>query len=160
MNNTTNENMGYTTPTTNQKPVFPTLHKSWKIVLEDNFEPHRFQSFLKDIFLQDDSMHGLRHFYNKIRHAMHTSFKKHVDVLPPFGKIGTVSNIRNLQEPENPNYIGYTTIQSVYEWFGNAISNLLFDTNVINQKRIPRAYRIIITHSSTDDGWNLLFNLL
>ena len=57
MNNTTNENMGYTTPTTNQKPVFPTLHKSWKIVLEDNFEPHRFQSFLKDIFLQDDSMH-------------------------------------------------------------------------------------------------------
>ena len=105
-------------------------------------------------------MYGLCHFYNKIRHAMHTSFKKHIDVLPPFGKLSTVSNIRNLLVPENPNHIGYTTIQSVYEWFGNTISNLLFDNNVINQKRTPRAYRIIITLSSTDDGWDLLFNLL
>ena len=105
-------------------------------------------------------MHGIRHFYSKIRHAMHTSFKKHVDVLPPFGKLATIPNITHLLVPSNPHYIGYTTIRSVYGWFSDSLSNLLNDTNVINKTRTPRAHQIIITHGHVDDGWDLLFILL
>ena len=152
---------GFTTPKTSVPPPHnPTVHKFWKVVRDENLEPHRFQSLIKDIIHQDDSMHGIRHFYNKIRHAMHTSFKKHVDVLPPFGKLATIPNITNLLVPSNPHYIGYATIRSVYEWFSDSLSNLLNDTKVINKARTPRAHQIIVTHGHVDDGWDLLFILL
>ena len=152
---------GFATPKSSVPPThFPTVHKFWKVVRDENLEPHRFLSLVKDTILQDDSKHGIRQFYNKLRHAMHTSFKKHVDILPPFGKLATISNITQLLVPSNPNYIGYTTIRSVYEWFSSSILNLLNDTNVIDKKRTPRAYHVIITHNHIDDGWDLLFVLL
>lgn len=107
----------------------PAVHKFGKVVRDDHLEPHRFQTLIKDITLQDDSIHCLRHFYNKLRHAVHTSFKKHVDILPPFGKLALIPNITSLLVPLNVNYPGYTTIRSVYEWFSALISNVLFDTN-------------------------------
>ena len=40
------------------------------MVRDDNLEPHRlFQSLIKDTILQDDSMHGILYFYNKIRRS-------------------------------------------------------------------------------------------
>ena len=135
-------------------------HRFWKVVRDDNLEPHRFQSLLKGLVLQDDSMHGLRHFYNKIRHAMHTSFKKYVDILPPFGHLAKIPNITKHLVPDNPNYQGYTMIRSVYEWFSDSIANILFDQDVIDKKRTPQAHRIIVTHNHIDDGWDLLFILL
>ena len=135
-------------------------HRFWKIVCDDNLEPHRFQSLVKGIILQDDTMQSLCHFYNKIRHTMHTSFKKHVDILPTFGGLSTIPNITHLLLPNNPDYAGYSLIKSVYDWFSDSVTNILFDQDVINNKRIPQAHRIIITHDNINDGWNLLFILL
>ena len=138
----------------------PNLHKFWKVVRDDNLEPHRFHTLIKDIVLHDDSLQALRHFYNRIRHAMHTSFKKHVDVLPSFGELDPVQDLTTLLIPSNPDYAGYTLIKSVYNWFGDSIANLLFDPKVVNNKNAPQAHHIIITNSNTDNGWKLLFTLL
>ncbi len=91
---------------------------------------------------------------------MHTRFKKHVDILPPFGNLSNIPNITTLLLPSNQNYAGYSLIKSVYDWFSDSIANILFDTDVINDKRTPQAHRIIVTHTHTDDGWELLFILL
>ncbi len=140
--------------------VTQTSHKYWKIAPDDNFEPHRFQTFIKDLTLMDDSLHSIRLFYNKVRHAMHTSFKRHTDILPNFDSLTPTTNFRNLLVPTNDQYIGYTSIQSIYYWFSDSISNLLMDTNVINHKRTPQAHQIIITNGNISDGWTLLFHLL
>ena len=72
----------------------PSPHRYWKIDRDENLEAHRFQTLIKDITLvQDDSLQALCHFYNCIRHAMHKSFKKHVDILPPFGQLMDKSTI-------------------------------------------------------------------
>ena len=91
---------------------------------------------------------------------MYTSFKKHVDVLPPFGKLATIPNITKLLVPSKPNFIGYTTICHIYKWFSDSISKILVDTNVINKKMTPRAHQIFATHSHINDGWDLLLTLL
>ncbi len=75
------------------------LHKFWKVVSDDNLEPHRFQTLIKDITLHDDSLQAFCHFYNRICHVMHRSFKKHVDILPPIGKLGQVHDITSLLVP-------------------------------------------------------------
>lgn len=100
-----------------------TPNKFWKVVRDDNLDPHCFQSLIKDITLQDDSMHGLCHFYNKNCHVTHTSFKKHIDILPPFGKLVTIQNIIKLLVLDNPAYVDCTTIRSVSEWI--AIQSLI-----------------------------------
>lgn len=82
-------------------------------------------------------MHGLRHFYHKIQHTTHTSFKKHVDILPPFRKLTMIPNITRLFVQNNTDYVGYTTIKSIYNWFSDSITNILFDNNVINNKCTP-----------------------
>ncbi len=133
----------------NNAPAYPAVHKFWKLARDENLERHRFQSLIKDITLQDDSMHGLRLFYNKICHALHTSFKKHVEILPPFGKLAHIPNITRLLVPSNPDYFGCTTIRSVHDWFSASILNILFNNNVINKIRTPRAYHAIITHVVT-----------
>ena len=141
-------------------PTTQTPHKFWKIVRDENLEPHRFQSLVRDITLQDDSLHALRHFYNRIRHAMHTCFKKHIDILPTFGNLKNITNITNLLVPINTNYPGYAIIKSVYHWFGDSIGNVLYDPKVINSKTTPQAHQVILTNSNIDDGWKLLFTLL
>lgn len=151
---------GFTTPDQTVPQVNPGIHKFWKDICDDNLEPHRFQGLIKDIVLQDDSMYGLRHFDNRIQHAMRTSFKKHVDILPPFGKLATIPSITNLLVPLNPEYVGYTTIRIIHEWFSDSLSNILFDNNVISPKRTPRAHHILVTHSNTENRWDLLFILL
>lgn len=118
--------------------ITPTApHRFWKIIRDDNLEPHRFQSLIKGIILQDDTRQGLRHFYNKIRHVMHTSFKKHVDILPPFGELSNIPNITYLLVPSNQDYASCSLIKSVYNWFSDLIANILFHTEVINTKRAP-----------------------
>ena len=153
---------GTTNPTYTNQIAAPisTPHRFWKIVREDNLEAHHFQSHIKGITLQDDTMHGLRLFYNKIRHAMHTSFKKHIDILPPFGKLSTINSITQLLVPSNTNYAGYPMIKSVYDWFSTSITNILFDQDVINKKRTPKAFHVISSHNHNEDGWDLLFILL
>ena len=135
-------------------------HKYWKIARDDNFEPHRFQTYIKDLKLVDDSLHSIRLFYSKIRLAMHTSFKKHTDILPNFDSLTTHTNFTNLLIPSNDQYFGYTTILSVYQWFSDAIYNLLLDPEVINNKRTPRTHQIIIINGNVNNGWQLLFHLL
>ena len=76
------------------------LHKYWKVAQDNNFEPHRFQNFVKDIKLMDDSLHSIRLFYSKIRHAMHTSFKRHTDVLPNFDKLTRNTDFTQLLVPD------------------------------------------------------------
>ncbi len=142
-------------------PPTQTPHKFWKIVREENLEPHRcFQSLVKDITLQDDTLYTLRHFYNHIRHAMHTCFKKHIDILPSFGNLKQITDITSLLVPTNINYPGYATIKSVYHWFGDSIGNILYDPKVINSKNNPQAHQVILTNSNMDDGWKLFFILL
>ena len=135
-------------------------HRYWKIAREDNFEPHCFQSFIKELTLQDDSLHSLRLFYNKIRHAMHTTFKKHTDILPNFDSLTNNINFADLLIPANDQYIGYKTIKSIYHWFSDSISNLLLDTQAINPKRAPKAHQIVITNRNINDGWKMLTLLL
>ncbi len=108
-----------TAPTSNGYNFLPpaTPHRYWKIVCDDNLEPHRFQSLIKGIILQDDTMHGLYHFYNKIRHAMHTSFKKHINILPPFGQLENIPSLTELLAPANQENTGYSMIKSVYECY-------------------------------------------
>ena len=135
-------------------------HKYWKVARDDNFEPHRFQNFVKDIKLMDDSLHSIRLFYSKIRHAMHTSFKRHTDVLPNFDKLTRNTDFTQLLVPNNDQYIGYSSITSIYHWFSDSISNMLLDTEVINPKRTPKAHQIVLTYGNMNDGWKLLFQLL
>ena len=136
-------------------------HKYWKIARDDtNFEPHRFQSYAKDLKLVDDTLHQIRLFYSKIRHAMHTSFKKHTDILPQFDTLTSTTNFYNILVPANDQYVGFTTIKSIYQWFSDSIYNILLDTDVINTKRTPNAHRIIVTNGQRYDGWKLLFHLL
>ena len=74
----------------------------WKIAQDDiNFESHRFQSYVKDITLVDDTLHSIRLFYNRIRHALHTSFKKHTDILPPFDSLTSTTNFYDILVPGN-----------------------------------------------------------
>ena len=135
-------------------------HKYWKIARDDNFEPHRFQNFVKDIKLMDDSLHSIRLFYSKIRHAMHTSFKRHTDVLPTFDKLTRKTDFTQLLVPNNDQYIGYSSIISIYQWFSDSISNIMLDTEVINPKRTPKAHQIVLTYGNINDGWKILYQLL
>ena len=48
-------------------------------------------------------------------------------------------------------------MRNVYKWFDNSFPNLLYDSNVINNKQAPQAQYIIFTHSIIDDRWYLLF---
>ena len=80
---------------------------------------------------------------------MYTSFKRHIDILPSFGNLGTISIITKLLVPDSNAYIGYTTSTSVYAWFGDSIANLLFDPKVIDGKQSPQAHQVIITNSNT-----------
>ena len=100
---------------------------------------------------------GLHYFYNEI--AMHTSLKKSIHILPPFGKLATTSIII-LLVLANPDYVGYTTIKSIYDWFSDSIANILQDTDFINGQHTPQVHYIILTHSNTVDGCYLLFILL
>ena len=34
----------------------PIPHEYWKVVRDDNLEPHRFQTLIKDLALQDNSL--------------------------------------------------------------------------------------------------------
>lgn len=120
--------------------------------------PQSNQTFIKELTLLDDSLHSIYFFYNKIRHAtMHTSFKKHTDIPPNFDSLTSNTNFADLLIPENDQYIGYTTIKSIYHWFSDSILNLLLDMQVINPKRTPKAHQIIITHGNLNDSWMLLF---
>ena len=78
---------------------------------------------------------------------MYTSFKKHIDILLTFGKLANIQSLTALLVPANHDYVGYTMIKSVYNWFSNSIANILFDQEVINQKRTPQAHRIVLTHT-------------
>ena len=89
-------------------------------------------------------MHGLRHFKKKIRHAMHTSFKKHNHVFPPFSKLASIPNITNLLAPSNPDYVGNTTIRNVYEWFRDAISNILFIIMLLMRNGLSKLIRSLL----------------
>ena len=152
-------------PTVNIVPTPPghqttPSHKYWKVARDDNFEPHRFQTFVKDIKLTDDSLHSIRLFYSKIPHAMHTSFKRHTDILPNFDQLTRNTDFTQLLVPNNDQYIGYSSIQSIYHWFSDSISNMMLDTEVINPKRTPKAHQIILTYGNMNNGWKLLFQLL
>ena len=147
------------TDTNMYTPTGPSApHKFWKTICNDNLEPHIYHLPNKGITLQDDSMHGLHYFYNKI--AIHTSFKKSIHILPHFGKLVTIRSITRLLVPANPDHVRYTTIKSVYDWFGDSTANILQDTIVINGQHTSQDHCIILTHSNTDDGWDLLFTLL
>ena len=136
-------------------------HRYWKIARDDiNFEPHCFQSYVKDITLVDDTLHSIRLFYNRIRHTLHTSFKKHTDILPPFDSLTSTTNFYDILVPGNYQYLGYTTIKSIYQWFSESILNMLLDVDVINPKRNPTEHQIIKTNSNINNGWQLLFHLL
>ena len=152
-------------PTNPPPPNNPThhpaaSHKYWKLARDDNFEPHRFQTFIKDLILPDDSLHSIRLFYSKLRHAMHTSYKRHTDILPTFDSLTPATNFAALLIPGNDQYIGYSNIKSIYLWFSDSIENLLLDTTAISPKRTPQAHQIIITNGNISDGWKLLFILL
>ena len=68
--NLDNTNEDYATSHMANPPQSPALHTFWKVVQDENLESHRFQTLVKDVTLQDDSMHGLRHFYTIIKFDM------------------------------------------------------------------------------------------
>ena len=150
--NTTQHNSGVTTNPS---------HRYWKIARDDiNFEPHRFQSYVKDIILVDNTLHSIHLFYNRIRHTLHTSFKKHNNIFPPFDSLTSTTSFYDILVPGNDQYLGYTTIKSIYQWFSDSILNMLLDVDVINPKCNATAHQIITTNSNINNGWQLLFHLL
>ena len=91
---------------------------------------------------------------------MHTSFKKHTDILPHFESLTCTTDFHTLLVPSNDQCMGYTTIKSIYNWYSDSIYNILMDVDTINSKRTPKAHKMVITYRHTNDGWKLLFHFL
>ena len=123
-------------------------------------ELHRFILLIKDISLHGDTLHSLKYFYPTLRYTIPSSLKHHIEILPTVGDLQHNYSFCNMLIQSNQNNKGYTAINSVYNWYGNAIANLLNDRNVIKITAPSISHQMIVTATHIDDGWDLLSILL